>query len=63
MMGISFLEKLRLTLARRSCAGCGRGAGVSVWPWSGRVIVTTHVICGACLHAMKPLVARREEVR
>jgi hypothetical protein len=63
MMGNTIFRKLGITLARRSCAACGRTAGVKVWPWSGGLFVTTHVICGRCLHLVKPAISRAEEIR
>ena len=47
------LRRLGVTLAWRTCEACGRGGGCAVWPWSGRLVVTTHGICDACLHERK----------
>ena len=37
-----------ITLARRSCSDCSRTFGFAIWPWSGRVLVTSHGFCGDC---------------
>jgi hypothetical protein len=41
---------LGVTLARRVCMFCGGNEGFRLWPWSGRVYVTTHTVCRHCAH-------------
>ena len=36
------------TFALRRCGCCERPLGVALWPWSGRLFVTTHGLCHRC---------------
>ena len=42
------MQRFGLTFARRVCSYCNASKGFGVWPWSGRVFVTTHVLCAGC---------------
>lgn len=46
---VSRLSGLRWTLALRRCCRCERLVGLSLWPWSGRLVVVTHTLCDACV--------------
>lgn len=37
-----------ITLARRRCCACRRTTAIQLWPWSGRLAVTTHGLCEPC---------------
>jgi len=43
-----------VTVARTRCAGCRTTTGFNLWPWSGRIFVTSHTICSRCLQQMRP---------
>jgi len=45
-------DRLNLTLAWRRGTGCGRTGGLAIWLWSGRWLVTSHVILARCFHRM-----------
>jgi len=49
----------RATLARRRCSGCRRTTAFQVWPWQGRLFVTTHGLCRSCVQRMTREVGRR----
>ncbi len=42
------LETLARTVARRRCGTCGRTLGLALWPWSGKLFLTTHGLCDDC---------------
>ncbi len=47
-----------ITLARRRCASCHRTTGYALWPWSGRVFVTSHGLCRGCLQRTRRALTR-----
>jgi hypothetical protein len=43
-----------ITFARRCCVDCRRTTALEIWPWSGRLLVTSHGLCAACLEEREP---------
>ncbi len=42
------MESIVPTVARRRCGKCGRTLGLALWPWSGKLFLTTHGLCDDC---------------